>query len=304
LLNHNKLPYYDIMAPIVNSNSRFSYDEAKTFIVNTFSTFSKEMSSLALKAFENNWIDASIKDGKRGGAFCSNLYSIKESRILCNFDGSFKNVCTLAHELGHAYHGSILQRESNLNSSYPMPLAETASLFAENIVRNSALETTSKEESLAILGAELINCNQVIVDIYARYTFEKKFFELRKEGEVSLEQIKILMLQSQKEAYGKEICSETFDPYAWIHKPHYYFTERNFYNFPYTFGLLFAKGLYSIYLKEGSSFVSKYNHILKLTGQSNVYDIAKYLGIDLHDESFWLNSIELIKADIDKFCNL
>lgn len=305
LLGHEeKLPFYDLMAPVGKLDKKYTFEEARDFIVKHYSSFSKDMGDLALKAFNNRWIDAEVREGKRSGAFCSNLHSIGESRVLCSFSGSFKNVCTIAHELGHAYHGSILKKESVLNSSYPMPLAETASIFAENIVRNAALEEADKEESLVILGAELTNCSSVIVDIYSRFLFEKELFERRRESQLPLKEIKELMVWAQKEAYGDAILEETFDAFGWIHKPHYYYAERNFYNFPYAFGLLFAKGLYSMYLKEGKSFIDKYNKVLRLTGQANVYDVAKYAGIDIHDEEFWQGSMDIIKKDIEKFCNI
>jgi len=305
LLGHEeKLPFYDLMAPVGKLDKKYTFEEARDFIVKHYSSFSKDMGDLALKAFNNRWIDAEVREGKRSGAFCSNLHSIGESRVLCSFSGSFKNVCTIAHELGHAYHGSILKKESVLNSSYPMPLAETASIFAENIVRNAALEEADKEESLVILGAELTNCSSVIVDIYSRFLFEKELFERRRESQLPLKEIKELMVWAQKEAYGDAILEETFDGFGWIHKPHYYYAERNFYNFPYAFGLLFAKGLYSMYLKEGKSFIDKYNEVLRLTGQANVYDVAKYAGIDIHDEEFWQGSMDIIKKDIEKFCNI
>lgn len=305
LLGHkDKLPFYDIMAPVGKLDKEYTFEEARDFIVKHYSSFSKDMGDLALRAFNSRWIDAEVREGKRSGAFCSNLHSIGESRVLCSFSGSFKNVCTIAHELGHAYHGSILQKESVLNSSYPMPLAETASIFAENIVRNAALEEADKEESLVILGAELINCSSVIVDIYSRFLFEKELFERRRESQLPLKEIKELMVWAQKEAYGDAILEETFDAFGWIHKPHYYYAERNFYNFPYAFGLLFAKGLYSIYLKEGNDFINKYNEVLRLTGQANIYDVAKYAGIDIHDEEFWQGSMDMIKKDIEKFCNI
>lgn len=305
LLEHKgKLPYYDVMAPVSSVEKDYTYEDAKAFIVKHFTLFSKDMGKMAEEAFDNRWIDAEIKEGKRGGAFCSSVYSIKESRILCSFNGSFKNVCTLAHELGHAYHSRVLFDEDILNTRYPMPLAETASIFSETMVRNAALKEASKDEALTILGAELTNCASVIVDIYGRFLFEKEVFERRKNGDLSVDEIKNIMLWAEKEAYGEAIDENTLDPYAWIHKPHYYFTERNFYNFPYAFGLLFSKGLYSQYLKHGSDFVEKYNEILKLTGKANIYDVAKFAGIDVHDVNFWRSSLDIVRADIDKFCNL
>ncbi|ERJ12145.1 M3 family oligoendopeptidase [Haloplasma contractile] len=299
-----KLPWYDLVAPIGDKDMEFTYSEARDFIVKQFSSFSEELGNMAVEAFDDRWIDAEVRDGKRGGAFCSNLHCIKQSRILSSFGGSFKNVSTLAHELGHAYHGHVLQKESALNASYPMPLAETASIFAENIVRNAALKQADDEEALVILGTELTNCSAVIVDIYSRFLFEKEVFNKREEGDIPLEEIKNLMVGAQKEAYGEGIDEETFDYYAWIHKPHYYYAGRNFYNFPYAFGLLFAKGLYAMYLKEGEAFINKYNEVLKLTGQANVYDVAKSVGIDLHDETFWQGSMDMIKKSIDQFCEI
>lgn len=300
----DKLPYYDIMAPISTSEKEYTYEETRDFIVKHFSSFSKDMGAMAERAFDDRWIDSEVRDGKRGGAFCSNLHVIKQSRILCSFSGSFKNVCTLAHELGHAYHGMILGAEDILNTKYPMPLAETASIFSETMVRNAALKDADKEEALGILGAELVNCASVIVDIYARFLFEKEVFERRKNGDLSVDEIKEIMVCAEKEAYGEAIDETTLDPYAWIHKPHYYFTERNFYNFPYAFGLLFAKGLYSQYLKEGDAFVEKYNKILSLTGKANIYDVTKFAGIDVHDINFWRSSLDIIRKDIEKFCQL
>ena len=299
-----KLPYYDIMAPVGNREMSFTFEEARDFIVKHFNSFAPDMGQLALTAFNNKWIDWGVRDGKRGGAFCYNLHQIKESRILCSFGNSFKNVCTLAHELGHAYHHWILQQDSWLNSSYPMPLAETASIFSETLVRNAVLKTADKDEAVLILGAELVNSSTSIVDIYARFIFEKKLFERRREGELSLEEIKGLMLWAQKQAYGDAISEDTLDPYAWIHKNHYYYPDINYYNFPYAFGLLFSKGLYSMYLNEGSSFVERYNELLRITGKASIYDAAKSVGIDVHGKEFWREAMNTVRSEIDKFCNV
>lgn len=302
--NEGKMPMYDRLAPVGKNNKKYTYEGAMEFIVKHFSSFSSNMSELAKTAFENRWIDAEQRGGKRGGAFCSNLHCIGQSRILSSFNGNFKNVNTLAHELGHAYHGYILSNESILNTSYTMPLAETASIFAETLVVNAALKEANKEETISILDAELTNASTVIVDIYARFLFEKEFFNKRKQGELSANEIKKLMIWAQKESYGDAIEENTFDPYAWIHKVHYYYAERNFYNFPYAFGLLFSKGLYSEYLKDGKDFVLKYDNILRLTGKANVYDVGKYAGIDLHSKKFWRDSMEIVNKTIDKFLEI
>ena len=134
---------------------KFTYDLAQDFIVEKFSSFSKDLGAFAKNAFEKGWIDAQPREGKVGGAFCANLRSISQSRILSNFSGSYNDVRTLAHELGHAYHGNCLNNVSFLNSSYPMPLAETASIFCETIVNHAAMSKANPAQQLAILEADI-----------------------------------------------------------------------------------------------------------------------------------------------------
>ncbi|HSW59234.1 MAG TPA: M3 family oligoendopeptidase, partial [bacterium] len=302
MLGHkNGLPFYDLFAPAGNADMQFSYSEAKDFIVEKFSSFSHDLGLFAKNAFENGWIDAQPREGKVGGAFCANLRSINQSRILSNFSGSYNDVRTLAHELGHAFHGHCLNNESFLNSNYPMPLAETASIFCETIVNHAALKQATPDQQLSILEAEISSAGQVIVDIYSRYLFETAVFENRSESSLSVDQLKEIMLSSQKEAYAEGLDPEYLHPYMWLVKPHYYVADYNFYNFPYAFGLLFAKGLYAIYLERGSSFVEDYKKLLSTTGRESILDVGKSVGIDLNNTSFWNGSFEVIKEDIGRF---
>ncbi|WBW98406.1 M3 family oligoendopeptidase [Oceanirhabdus sp. W0125-5] len=300
----NGLPFYELFAPMGEVNMTYTYEEARDFIVKNFSTFSRALGDYAAHAFDNNWIDAEPRKGKRGGAFCSNLHYLKQSRILSNFNGSFSNVTTLAHELGHGYHGKCLVDEISLNSHYPMPIAETASIFCETIVTNAALKTASKEESFAILESDIQGNAQVIVDIMSRFLFESKVFDERKDGSVSVERLKEIMIEAQKETYGDGLDPEYLHPYMWVCKPHYYSAGNNFYNFPYAFGLLFSKGLYAEYLKRGDEFVREYDTLLAATGKNNLIDVAKMMNIDITSKDFWKNSLDLIAEDIEKFVNL
>jgi len=302
--HHNGLPFYDLFAPIGNCSMVFTYDEAKDFIIRNFKTFSSKLSDFAANAFEKRWIDAEPREGKRGGAFCANLFSIGESRILANFSGSFSDVTTLAHELGHGYHGHCLNQESILNCGYPMPLAETASNFCETIVKNAAVKTASSEEALAILENDISDAGQVIVDIYSRYLFESEVFERRKAGPLSSDELCEIMISAQKAAYGKGLDYSRLHPYMWICKSHYYSAERNFYNFPYAFGLLFSKGLYAEYLKRGDAFVEEYDKLLAATGKNKIADVAAMIGIDIRSAEYWRNSLRLIEQDIEKFLSL
>jgi len=203
LLGHsNGLPFYDLFAPMGTAEMKYTYEEAKDYIIDNFKSFSDKLSNFVDNAFNEKWIDAEQREGKRGGAFCSNLHSIGESRILTNFDGSFSNVSTLAHELGHAYHGFCLTDETILNSDYPMPIAETASIFNETLIMNAALNDATDEEAFTLLEASISDAGQVIVDIYSRFVFETNLFEIRKDHPLSVKELKELMINAQKEAYG------------------------------------------------------------------------------------------------------
>jgi len=304
LLGHDQLPFYDLFAPVGDIGTEFSYDEARDFIVDKFTTFSKTLGDYAQNAFDNDWIDPFPKKGKRGGAFCYNLQSIKESRILSNFTGSLSDVMTLAHELGHGYHGYALKEESILNSDYPMPLAETASIFCETIVKNAILKDATKEEKIAIIESSLQDSSQVIVDIYSRFLFESSLFDKRKEYALSVDEMKDLMLDAQEKAYSNSLSESAMHPYMWMCKPHYYSAGFNFYNYPYAFGLLFALGLYNIYLDEGDAFIEKYNELLKLTGKEDVVEVTKSIGIDIESKSFWEGSLAQVKEQIKEFITL
>lgn len=305
MLGHkNGLPFYDLYAPISNADMKFTYDEGAKFVVKNFRTFSDNLGDFAQKAIDNNWIDVEPREGKVGGAFCAGLHFIGESRILLNYGGSFGDVVTMAHELGHGFHGECLKNEAILNSEYPMPIAETASTFCETIIKKAAIKEANKDEALAILEAEICDCTQVIVDIYSRFLFEKSVFEARKESALTVSQIKKLMLEAQREAYGDGLDPEYLHPYMWAWKPHYYDADYNYYNFPYAFGLLFAKGLYAEYLKKGESFTSEYERLLSITGKNKIADITKEVGIDIHNKEFWRNSLKTIEEDIEKFIEL
>ncbi len=302
LLGHEEgLPYYDLFAPMGKVDLEFSLDEARTFIIDNIGKFSSEMAYLYNKAFAEDWIDSEPRKGKRGGAFCANVHSIGESRILSNFTGSFTDMITLAHELGHAYHGYCLNEESILNSSYPMPLAETASIFSETVVTNAALEETSPEQAFAILESRISHAGQVIVDIYSRYIFETKLFKSRKNASLSVEELKTLMSQAQKEAYGDALDHRYLHPYAWLNKPHYYMAGNNYYNFPYAFGLLFGLGIYALYLERGAGFLEDYNKLLAATGKNKVKEVATMVGIDLDSRRFWDQSLAVVKKDLASF---
>lgn len=305
VLGHkNGLPFYDMFAPLGGDSKEVTVDEAKAMVLENFYNYSSEMGDFAKKAFEQAWLDILPKEGKRGGAFCSNIPAIKESRFLLNFTGYLKNVITMAHELGHGYHGQQIFSESILNTTYPMPLAETASIFCETILQKSVLEKASDEEALSIVEASVQGYGQLIVDIYSRYLFETALFEQRKDASLSPKELNELMITAQKEAYGDGLDHDVLHPYMWMNKTHYYSAGRNFYNFPYAFGLLFAKGLYRKYLEMGDDFKDKYNALLKETGKNSIEAVAALMDIDVTDQTFWASSLAEIGEEVDVFMKL
>ena len=300
----NGLPFYELFAPMGNVDMKFEYEKGKAFVEDNFRTFSDELADFARKAFDNKWIDVYPREGKVGGAFCAGLHMLGESRLMLNYGNTFSDVVTLAHELGHGYHGECLKEESILNSDYPMPIAETASTFCETIIKKAAIKTASKEEAFSILEAEISDSTQVIVDILSRYIFETNLFNRREESSLSSAELKELMINAQLEAYGDGLDKEYLHPYMWLCKGHYYSAGLSFYNFPYAFGLLFAKGLYADYLKRGEEFIKEYDKLLSLTGKMDIADLTKLMNIDVHSIDFWRSSLKVIEEDIERFIEL
>ena len=299
------LPWYDLFAPMKTENPKsYSIEESRSMILESFATFSKDLEDLAKKAYDDKWIDFLPREGKRDGAFCSNLPQIKQSRVMTNYDGSISDIVTIAHELGHAYHGHMIEDLSILNTGYTMPVAETASTFCENIVLNAAMKTASDEEKLVLIENSLSDLTQIIVDITSRYQFEKEVLERRHNEFLFADDLKEIMIQAQKNTYGDGLDSETLHPYMWICKGHYYNAGLSFYNFPYAFGGLFALGLYAQYEAEGESFVPKYQKLLKATTTASCEDVAKLADIDTTKVDFWKSSLKLVEERIDEFIKL
>ncbi|MBE0671383.1 MAG: M3 family oligoendopeptidase [Anaerolineales bacterium] len=307
LIGKEKLAWWDVMAPMGKTDKVYSFAEARDFIVENFNKFSPELGTFAKRAFDNNWIDAEQRDGKRGGAFCMGVSRVKESRILANFDGSFDQVSTLAHELGHAFHNECAYQanKTELQQNTPMTLAETASIMCETIVTEAVLaQVTDPQEELAVLEAQMNNATGVIVDIYSRYLFEKEVFERREKSELSADDLSEIMERAQKATYGDGLDEKYLQKFMWTWKPHYYSSGFSFYNYPYAFGLLFATGLYAIYQKRGAEFVPAYKALLAATGENRAAELADTFGINIRTKKFWADSLAIIGKRVDRYCQL
>ncbi|HLZ61455.1 MAG TPA: M3 family oligoendopeptidase [Ktedonosporobacter sp.] len=295
-----RLAWYDLFAPISANNKIWTFDEAALFITEQFGTYSSRLSAFAARAFREHWIDAEPRPGKRDGAFCISLRK-DESRVFTNYKPGFGGVSTLAHELGHGYHNINLAERTPLQRTHPMTLAETASIFCETIIRQAALQKADQAEQIAILEASLQGACQVVVDITSRFLFEERLSARRKQRELSIDELKHLMLEAQYETYGDGLEESTLHPYMWAVKPHYYSTGRWFYNYPYMFGQLFGLGLYARYQQDSEAFKQGYDELLSSTGMADAATLAARFNIDLHAEAFWTASLDIIRNDIERF---
>jgi len=307
LLGMEKLPWWSLLAPLGESSAAYSFEEAEQLILTHFGSFSEELKDFARTAFEQRWIDAEQRPGKRGGAYCMEIPALKESRVMCNFDGSLDQVMTIAHELGHGFHNycAFKADKTPLQTRTPMTLAETASIMCETIVFNAILASVrGTPDELPILESNLSGCGEVIVDIYSRFLFEQEVFKRRAQSTLSADEISEIMLDAQRQSYGDGLDENVLHKYMWTWKPHYYSPSLAFYNYPYAFGQLFATGLYAIFQERGQEFVPEYMQLLASTGEGSAADLAARFGIDIRDQTFWAASLRVIAERIERYIQL
>jgi pepF/M3 family oligoendopeptidase len=303
-LGKEQLGWYDLFAPLsIGKPKRYGWDEAKRFVIERFRSYSDALADFAARSFDEGWFDVPPRKGKTNGAFCMNVPGRQESRILLNFGGTLDDLFTLAHELGHAYHNHCMYtfNRTMLQSDTPMTLAETASIFCETVVIHALLARASDEEKLAVLEQDLQGAAQLVLDIHSRFLFEQGVFARRAERELSLEELKALMLEAQAATYGDALADNERHPYMWAHKGHYYSSGRSFYNYPYTFGYLFGLGLYAEYQRDPEGFKARYDELLASTGMADADALAAEFGIDIEDPAFWRQSLAIARKRVDAF---
>lgn len=304
--------FYDLFAPLpkvlgeasVSAENSvkmegWTFDEARSYITEKFYGFSKDMGDFAANAFAHNWIDAEVRKGKVGGAYCIDFPSKGVSRVLSNFTGSFSDVTTLAHELGHAYHHHCIAGLDYQLTHYPMTLAETASIFAENIIMKDVIARCQGFDKLQLLELHLQDSCQVLVDILSRFYFEQSVFQQREKGELSAADFCGLMAQAQEKSYGNGLSSERHE-YMWAVKTHYYSPDLDFYNFPYAFGLLFALGLHAQYQQQGKDFPQVYQNLLRDTGSYSCEEVCRRAGFDIESKEFWAAGIKTFLPELEE----
>ncbi|MFC7372395.1 M3 family oligoendopeptidase [Fictibacillus iocasae] len=304
ILGGSKMKAYNFWAPVLKNSPSITYDEAVELVLKHFSEFGKELEEFARQAFHASWVEAENRPNKSAAAFCAGFPLSKESRVFMTFGGTFMSVLTLVHELGHAFHNYAMKNVNGMNRYYPLSIAETASTFAEMIIFDAALKkAASKEEQLFILDEKIKRSVMNFMNIYSRFLFEQRFYEERKEGIVSSKRLVELMDQATIDAYGGSL--EEFSHYSWAWTPHYYITKSPFYNFPYTFGYLFALGIYAKAKETGKEFEKDYIRLLSDSGRMSAEDLVmKHLGEDINVEEFWIKGMELCARDVEEFVKL
>lgn len=307
LFGKDKMEWQDQDAPILLGDlkeKRFSFDQAAEFIIENFNQFSPKMAEFAQHAFNNSWIEAEDRPGKRPGGYCTSFSESEESRIFMTYGESINEVSTLAHELGHAFHSEVMWDLPVMSQDYAMNVAETASTFAELIVADATLKSaTSKEEKINLIDVKMQNAIAMFMNIHARFIFEYNFYTKRQNQVLSDEDITALMLDAQKEAYANSLA--TYHPHFWASKLHFYIDDVPFYNFPYTFGYLFSLGIYAYAQQHTGNFEDSYIALLRDTASMTTEELAmKHLHVNLTQPDFWQAGIDIVKKDIEEFLSL
>ena len=289
----NGLSWWNLSAPLSISPGPISWDQGISLVKGAFASYSDRLSHLVDRSINEQWLDAEPREGKVGGAFCMSFVDDR-SLVLLNWSGSVDSAQVTAHELGHAYHNTQLAHRTALQKRLPMALAETASIFCETLVVEEGLSRLQGDDRLALLDVDLIGANQVVVDIHSRFLFETEVFARRQKRTLGVSELNEIMLSAQRDAYGDGLDQTTAHPHMWVLKPHYY--GSHFYNWPYTYGLLFGLGLYAQYQLDPEKFRDGYDDVLSRAVMDTAEQLGQAFGIDVTSESFWTASLDVLRA--------
>jgi pepF/M3 family oligoendopeptidase len=295
------LPWWDLVAPLPFAAGDVTWEQGIDIVKGAFGTYGDGLAGLVDRALSEQWIDADPRPGKTGGAFCMPLVDDR-SLVLLNWSGSLDATQTAAHELGHAYHNTMLAGRTALQRQLPMALAETASIFCETLVIEAGLAASEGEERLALLDVDLAGSTMVVVDIYSRFLFETEVFARRQRRTLGVIELNEMMLDAQAEAYGDGLDQSTAHPYMWLLKPHYY--RSHFYNWPYTFGLLFGLGLFAKFREDPDRFRAGYDDMLSRAGMDTAEQLGQAFDLDVTDEAFWTASLDVVRLRIADYDHL
>jgi pepF/M3 family oligoendopeptidase len=287
----NGLAWWNLFAPLDVAPNQLDWQSGIGLVRGAFATYSPSLAGLVDRSIDEAWLDAEPREGKVGGAFCMPFVGDR-SLVLLNWSGSAESAQTTAHELGHAYHNVQLAGRTPLQKRLPMALAETASIFCETLVTEAGLARLQGDERLGLLNVDLIGASQVVVDIYSRFLFETEVFVRRQRRTLGVTELNEMMLDAQAAAYGDGIDASTLHPHMWVLKPHYY--GSHFYNWPYTYGLLFGLGLYARFRQDPDRFRGGYDDVLSRAGMATAEELGVSFGIDVADRAFWDASLAVL----------
>lgn len=300
-MGEKQLGPWDTLAGYPHSTSAISFNEAIDIVIKAFSEFSPEMGAFVKMCVDKKWIDATASENRGAGAYCTRFTKVREARVFMTYDGSMKNVITLAHELGHAYHSWVMRELPLGQTMYPTTLTETASIFGETLVRQALLKrATTNQQKKEILWQEIESAGNLMINIPARYEFEKMAMELRKTKSISAKEFSNLTTQAWAKWYENTLSE--YNDMFWASKMHFSFSHIGFYNYPYLFGYLFSLGIYAQKDKKVSGFVELYHSILKNTGRMTVEQlIQKHLDQDISKSDFWQASINIVADAVHEY---
>ncbi len=301
MLGMKKLRRYDLYAPIstkASDQKKFTYAKAVDTVLRTFEDFDPKFRKFAERVFDEQHVDSAIRRGKRGGAFCYTVAPKITPYVLLNFDGRIKDVSTLAHEFGHAMHSIAAEDKPILVAQAPLPLAETASVFAEMLLNDKLAEKMSKKERKLLLAEEIDDMYATIMRQAFFTLFEIEAHDAIGEKNATIDQVSEIYLNNLKQQFGNSLAITDDFQYEWLYIPHFYHTP--FYCYAYSFGNLLVLSLYQQYKLEGKSFVPKYFNILAAGGSRKPENLLKDNGIDITKEEFWQKGFDLVKEKVEQ----
>ncbi|HKY54618.1 MAG TPA: M3 family oligoendopeptidase [Anaerolineales bacterium] len=294
----DKLSRYDIYAPLVESDKTFGYDEAKRMVMESFSVFSPQVAELAQRVFDERHLDSESRPGKRGGAFCYGVLPNLTPWVMVNYEGRARDVATLAHELGHAIHNMLATGHSIMTFHASLPLAETASVFAEMQLIDLLLKRETDSTVRRDLLAYAIDDAYVTVIRQGYFTlFERDAYRMIDEG-ATIEALTAAYLDNLKEQFGDALEIPDEFKWEWLTVPHMY--NVPFYTYAYSFGQLLVLALYQQHRLEGEAFVPKYLKILSYGGSESPMKILSNAGLDVTSPAFWQGGFDFIKNMIEE----
>jgi oligoendopeptidase F len=299
LLGLDRLAYWDRMAPVSDTEQRIPYDEAREIVLGCYRGFSPELGTVAGAFFENGYIDAPPRQGKRGGAFCAYTVPSRHPYVMLNYTSRPYDVLTLAHELGHGVHASLARPQGIFQFTTPLTMAETASIFGETIVLEALLERAPDAgERLSLLAGSLDGAVAAVFRQVAMNRFEHAMHtERRERGELPVDRFAELWLETQADLLGDAV--ELHDDYGiwWSYIPH--FVDTPGYVYAYAYGNLLALSVYRRYEERGADFVDSYLELLKAGGSAPPEELGRIVDVDLADPGFWSSGLDLIERQLE-----